>query len=98
MTETDPRTAGEAPLPGGSFRLLIQKMGYQALISMGVVENPLTRERSINLPGARAVFADLEMLQDKTRGNLDPDEEDHIEKVLGELREAFSRLQEAAED
>src|SRR6185503_14514213 len=58
-------TADEAPLPGGDFRLLVQKMGYQALIGLGVVENPLTGERSRNPAGARAVLADLAMLREK---------------------------------
>jgi hypothetical protein len=82
-------SAGDAPLPGGDFRLLVQKMGYQALIGLGVVENPLTRERSANLPGARAVLADLRMLREKTAGNLEPDEAEHLDKVLADLAAAL---------
>ena len=96
MSDDQGPTAGDAPLPGGSFRLLVQKMGYQALISLGVIENPLTRERASNPEGARAVLQDLEMLQAKTAGNLEPDEQEHLERVLGELREAFARLREGA--
>jgi len=85
-------TADEAPLPGGDFRLLVQKMGYQALIGLGVVENPLTGERSRNPAGARAVLADLAMLREKTVGNLEPGEEEHLEKVLADLGAALERL------
>ena len=44
-----------------------------------------------HLRGARAVYDDLAMLREKTRGNLEPDEAEHIEQVLHELREAFAR-------
>ena len=88
----EPRTAGDAPLPGGNFRLLIQKMGYQALISLGAVENPLTGKRNPNLPGAHAVLEDLRMLAEKTRGNLEPDENEHLEKVISDLGQAFERM------
>ena len=85
-------SAGEASLPGGDFRLLVQKLGYQALISLGVLENPLTGERSRNPDGARAVLADLEMLREKTAGNLQPDEEAHLDKVLSDLGGALERI------
>ena len=86
-------TAGEAALPGGDFRLLVQKMGYQALISLGVVDNPLTRERSQNLAGARSVLADLEMLRDKTEGNLSYEERQHLEDVLTEIGKHYEALE-----
>jgi hypothetical protein len=83
--------AGEAALPGGDFRLLVQRMGYQALIGLGVLENPVTGERRPNLPSARAVLADLAMLREKTAGNLDPGEREHLEKVLTDLSQALAR-------
>lgn len=91
------RTADDAPLPGGDFRLFVQKMAYQTLIALGVVDNPLTRTRQTNLAGARAVLADLEMLRDRTAGNLDPEEAEHLEQVLREVRRHFEALEHAAE-
>jgi hypothetical protein len=46
---------------------------------------------------AQALIDDLAMLQDKTRGNLEPDEDSHLTKVLGDLREVFRRTFEATE-
>jgi len=81
----DQMAAGDAPLPGGDFRLLVQKMAYQALIALGVVDNPLTRTRQQNPSGARAVIEDLKMLRDKTRGNLSAEEAEHLQRVLDEI-------------
>ena len=88
------RTAEDLQLPGGSFRLLVQKLGYQALIGMGVLENPLTRTAERNLDGARAVIDDLVMLREKTRGNLEADEEAHLDRVIADLERHLGSLAE----
>lgn len=41
---------------------------------------------------ATALIKDLEMLQAKTSGNLDPDEEAHLAKVVGDLRAVYDRI------
>jgi len=89
-----PRTAEDQPLPGGSFTLLVQKLAYQALIALGVVENPLTRKREPNLGHAQTVIDDLMMLHEKTRGNLAPDEEQYLVQVVGDLQRHFVQLKQ----
>jgi len=79
------RTAEDVPLPGGDFRLFGQKLGYQALIGLGVLDNPVTGERTPNPDSARSVISDLRMLRDKTRGNLDAGEDEHLGQVLEQL-------------
>ena len=91
-SETSPRTAEDVPLPGGDFRLFVQKLAYQALMGMGVVENPLTRTRQANLAQAKTVLDDLLMLRDRTRGNLNDEEDQHLERVLGDLQRHFAEL------
>ena len=88
------RRAEDVPLPGGSFVLFVQKLAYQALITLGVVENPLTRTREPNLGHARAVIDDLMMLREKTRGNLSPEEEQQLTQVVGELQRHFVQLKQ----
>ena len=95
-SEAEPRSAADAPLPGGNFRLFVQKLGYQALISMGMIENPLTQARATTLDQAQTVIDDLMMLRDKTAGNLEPDEEAHIEKIVGDLQHHFVTLRQRA--
>lgn len=88
--------AGDLPLPGGNFRLFITRLSFQAMMSLGMIENPITRERSVNLPGARMLLADLRMLLEKTEGNLDIDERAHLEKILSDLDYALERVEETA--
>ena len=95
MTD-EQKTAADAPLPGGNFRLFVQKLGYQALISMGLIENPITQQRSVSLDQAQTVIDDLMMLRDKTNGNLEPDEKEHIEKVVNDLQKHFVTLRQKA--
>lgn len=89
------RTAEDLPLPGGNFRLLVQKLGVQAMLGMGATENPLTGKREVNLPAARMVIADLVMLREKTHGNLGADESAHLDAVIEELERNLDRLAEA---
>lgn len=87
--------ASDLPLKGGNFQLFVQRLGYQALINLGVLENPITREKTVNLEHAEAVLQDLNMIADKTRGNLDDVEEEHLTRVLDELKSRFAELAES---
>lgn len=91
MNETRP--ADQLPLPGGNFRLFIQRLGYQGLMTLGLIENPVTNTREANLDQARMLVDDLAMLEEKTRGNLDPDEDEHLRKLLGDLRRALDSVE-----
>ena len=86
------RTVADMRLPGGEFQLLIQKLGYQALIAMGVLENPVTRSSNEDLERARAVIDDLLMLRRKTSGNLDAEEAEHLGGVIRDLEQHFQTL------
>ena len=91
-SENVDQKAEDLPLPGGDFRLFIQKLGYQALIGMGVLENPLTKSRDANPDQAQMVINDLMMLRDRTQGNLKDDEQEHLERVIGDLQRHFVEL------
>lgn len=93
MTDDTPLTAEDMPLPGGDFRLFLTRLSFQGLMSCGVLENPLTQSRQTNLPNARLILDDLLMLQEKTSGNLDPDESAHMDKVIEDLRTVFAKVQ-----
>ena len=94
--EEKPRTAEDLGLPGGDFRLFVSKLGFQALIALGILENPVTKSTEANVDHARMVIDDLRMLRDRTKGNLSPDEEAHLTKVLSDLQFHFVRVSEAS--
>jgi Domain of unknown function (DUF1844) len=90
------RKASEAPLPGGNFGLFTTRLAFQAMISLGLLENPITRTRRVDLDSARMLIEDLKMLRDKTRGNLEADEEAQLEKSVGDLEYALARVGQQA--
>lgn len=61
----------------------------QGLVLLGEVPNPMTNKREEDLEGARHTVEILTMLQEKTKGNLSPDEDQLIGSVLYELRMKF---------
>jgi hypothetical protein len=87
------RKASDVPLPGGNFHLFVSRLSIQAMISMGILENPLTKRKEANLGNARMLLDDLAMLREKTLGNLERDEEVHLDKVVADLRSALERLE-----
>lgn len=81
------------PLPGGNFHLFVTRLSIQAMISMGILENPLTNRREATPGNARMLLMDLEMLREKMVGNLDDEEEAHLDKVIADLEGALTRLE-----
>ena len=90
MSEQTQR-ADEVPLPGGDFRLRITRLSFQGLLSLGLLENPVTRTKQKNLPSAKMILDDLVLLHEKTLGNLDDEEQAHLDKVISDLRHAYER-------
>mgnify|MGYP001286562398 CR=1 FL=1 len=91
MTTDREHPASEHPLPGGNFQLFIQRLAVQCLMSLGVLENPLTNTRRANLANARMLLEDLAMLREKTRGNLEADEARQLDKMLDDLEQVFEK-------
>ena len=87
-----PRRASDVPLPGGNFRLLVARLSFQAMICLGILENPVTKTKEANRGNARMLVDDLVMLREKTKGNLDPDEAAHLDKVIGDLQMALAKI------
>ena len=83
--------AGRAPLPRSDFASVALWLGTTALYHMGLVGDPETGKpvAETNLALARQTIDTLEMLEAKTRGNLDAEEAKLLESLLYELRMRF---------
>lgn len=79
----------EHVIPGGDFRLLVQKIGIQGLYALGVVEIPGLPPKEPNLGMAKAVIDDLMLLRDKTAGNLSDGERLTLDKYISDLQFLF---------
>jgi hypothetical protein len=72
-----------------TFGLLVSSVATQALVSLGEIDNPFTKKRETNIDEARFQIDMLEMLEEKTKGNLSPDEERMMKNLLFDLRMRF---------
>jgi hypothetical protein len=73
-----------------TFTSLVLSLATTAAVHFGDLGDPGTGEKSPRtLEGARQMIDMLAMLQDKTKGNLTPQEATILERVLFELRMRF---------
>jgi hypothetical protein len=92
--ETDPApetTAFEDPSAEKTeeeidFASLILSLATTALAHLGEVLDPATGEKTENLAAAKQMIDILSILETKTKGNLQPDEQRLLENLLYELR------------
>jgi len=69
-----------------SFLSLIMSLASNAAASLGMMPHPVTGESGVDLKTAKHWIDVLGMLEQKTRGNLDPQEAQTLESLLADLR------------
>jgi hypothetical protein len=83
----EPRPSGQDPLDDpASFVSLIMSLASNAAASLGMMPHPVTGETGVDLKTAKHWIDVLGMLEKKTAGNLDPQEEQIVEGLLADLR------------
>jgi hypothetical protein len=75
--------------PSTPFALFIEQLIAQAYMALGMLRNPYQPQAKVDPAAARQMIDILQMLQEKTQGNLSPEEEDFLEMHLGELKLAY---------
>lgn len=75
--------------PSTPFAIFLEQLIAQAYMSLGMLRNPYQPQAKVDPAVARQMIDILQMLQEKTRGNLTPEEEDFLEMHLGELKLAY---------
>lgn len=83
---------GHGELPPADFRTLISTMVSQALLYMGAIPEPSTGQRILHLDLARHNIDMLGVLEEKTTGNLDDEEQKLLTQAIVELRASFVEL------
>ncbi len=79
-------------MPEVTFSSLILSFNTSALFHMGEIADPESGDKIINLDIARNAIDTLALLQEKTKGNMDTDEEELLSRVLYELKTRFVRI------
>lgn len=95
-SEEAPGASGEEALPDAenpaSFINFLMSIASNAAASLGMMEHPVTGERGVDLQLAKHWIDVLGMLQQKTRGNLHPQEHQIFESLLSDLRMQYVSL------
>ncbi len=85
----------ETPDSGFSFTQFILSLGTTAAVHFGDLPDPTTgQEGEANLIAASQMIDLLALLQEKTRGNLDPAEAKLLDDLLYDLRMRFVQAQQ----
>jgi hypothetical protein len=89
----------EVDLPGAedpaSFASFMMSIASNAASSLGMMEHPATGKREVDLELGKHWIDILGMLQQKTRGNLLPQEQQILEGLLADLRMQYVSLTNA---
>ena len=83
---------GDVPM---TFEALIFSLSTTALLQLGMAPHPETGRQEKDLPGAKQTIDILEMLQEKTRGNLTADEGQLLEECLYDLKMTYVKTLQA---
>ncbi|MBI4686592.1 MAG: DUF1844 domain-containing protein [Nitrospirae bacterium] len=76
-------------LPPVTFTNHILELSTAAFISLGIIPNPMTGQIDKNLPQAKYLIDTIGILDEKTKGNLTPDEDKQLKEVLFNLRTMY---------
>lgn len=74
-----------------TFHSFVMSLAMQALMLLGEVRPPPGAEIAVDREAAKQTIDILSMLEQKTRGNLDPEEKFFLEETLHNLRMSFVR-------
>jgi hypothetical protein len=88
----DAKPAGDAAagrVPPASFEVLVSTLVAQALTAMGKLPDPIQGHSVVRPDLAKHCIDTLDMLEEKTKGNLTKDEAGMLQEVLYQLRMTF---------
>ncbi len=79
----------EKQLSQALFGHLLMSLAQSALLGMGKIVHPATGKPEVDLEAAQQAIDMLEMLQERTKGNLDKEEERGLAQTLSMLQLNF---------
>jgi Domain of unknown function (DUF1844) len=89
-------TAASGPKRSPAFENLIRSLGQNAAMLLGGYADPRTGQPVVDLEGAREMIDMLDVLREKSQGNLAPEEDSLLLDIAGNLKLAFMEMAKAA--
>ncbi len=100
----DSQKATEAPaaekheeppqFPAINFATFVASLNASALMQLGAIEDPTTGTKNKNLPTAKQTIDILNMLMEKTAGNLSEEEDNLLKNILYDLRIMYVKVKQ----
>jgi len=96
-TPKAPATAPSSDPPErlSAFENLLRMLGQNAAMVLGAYADPRTGQPMIDPEAARELIDMLDALQQKTKGNLAPEEENLLLDLLGKLKLTYVEINQA---
>ncbi len=85
----------EIPTRSPAFENLIRMLGSNAAMVLGAYADPRTGEPVIDPEAARELIDMLDALQEKTKGNLAPEDDSLLLDLLGKLKMTYLEVNQA---
>jgi hypothetical protein len=89
------KPGADAPKKLAAFENLIRMIGSNAAMVLGAYADPNTGQPMIDPDAARELIDMLDALQEKTKGNLAPEEKEMLLDLLGKLKLTYLDVQKA---
>ncbi len=84
-----PDMHGKCVMPQVTFSAFVMSLNTSVLYHLGEIKDPATGKSEVNYELARHAIDTLVMLQDKTRGNLNRDEEEMLKNIVYDVKLRF---------
>lgn len=82
----------EQEYPKPDFKIFVSSVSLQATICLGLVESPVSGKVERNMKQAQFLIDTLDMIKDKTQGNLDQEEQEFLEDAISNLKLNYARI------
>lgn len=90
--QEEPKESRRQEVPPLTFSGFIYSLSTTCLVHLGEIPDPSSRKVEKNLTLAKQTIDLLELLAEKTKGNLTPEEEALLKSVLTELRFLYVKV------
>ncbi len=87
--EKVPDKEGKCVMPEVTFSAFIMSLNTSVLYHLGEIADPVSGKKILSLDPARHGIDTLMLIQDKTKGNLNPDEEEMLKNILYDVKLRF---------
>ena len=84
-----PDKQGRCVMPEVTFPAFVMSLNTSALYHLGEITDPSTGKRIVDLDLAKHAIDTLALIQTKTRGNLEKDEEELLKNILYDIKIRF---------